>query len=120
MWNDILIHAESNPVELSSLRPVACGGSAVPRHLMERFEQDHGVRIVQAWGMTETSPLAALAEAPKGTPPEEEMTWRAKIGRVLAGVELRIVADDGSVLPLGRGGSRGDRGSRPVGKEPSG
>jgi fatty-acyl-CoA synthase len=58
----------------------------------------HRVRIVQAWGMTETSPLAAVAHPPKGAPPDEDAAWRAKTGRVVAGVELRIVGDDGTAL----------------------
>jgi fatty-acyl-CoA synthase len=99
VWNDILNYAEKNPVDLSSLRLVACGGSAVPRSLMEAFEERHGVRIIQAWGMTETSPLGAIAHPPKDTPLEEEMDWRCRTGRVVAGCEVRIVADDGSVLP---------------------
>jgi fatty-acyl-CoA synthase len=98
IWSDVLRHSETAPVDLSSLRVLVCGGSAVPRSLMERFQERHGVRIVQAWGMTETSPLAALALPPKGSPPAEEMTWRAKTGRVLAGVELRIVDDAGREL----------------------
>ena len=98
IWNDILRHLEANPVDLSSLRLVVCGGSAVPRSLIERFQERHGVRIVQAWGMTETSPLAAIALPPKDARPDEEMDWRAKTGRVVAGVELRIVDDTGQVL----------------------
>jgi acyl-CoA synthetase (AMP-forming)/AMP-acid ligase II len=99
IWNDILRHVEEHPTDLSSLRFVLCGGSAVPRSLIERFQQRHGVRIVQAWGMTETSPLAAIALSPRGTPPEEEIDWRARAGRVVAGVELRIVDAAGDVLP---------------------
>jgi acyl-CoA synthetase (AMP-forming)/AMP-acid ligase II len=99
IWNDILRHVETNPVDLSSLRVVACGGSAVPRSLMERFQERHGVRIVQAWGMTETSPLAAIAHAPRGAQGTEEMAWRARTGRVMPGVELRIVDDSGRTLP---------------------
>jgi fatty-acyl-CoA synthase len=99
VWNDILRHAETTETDFSSLNLVLCGGSAVPRSLMEAFEERHGVRIVQGWGMTETSPLAAVALPPKGVAPEQEMDWRAKTGRVVPGVELRIVADDGSVLP---------------------
>lgn len=99
VWNDVLNYAESHPVDLSSLRLVVCGGSAVPRTLMERFEEKHGVRIFQAWGMTETSPLGAVAFPPKDTPPEEEMDWRSRTGRVVAGVEVRIVDDAGNVLP---------------------
>jgi fatty-acyl-CoA synthase len=101
IWSDLLRYSAEHPVELSSFRIVLCGGSAVPRTLMERFEQDHGVHIVQGWGMTETSPLAALARSPRGvevgTP--EEMDWREKAGRVIGGVELRIVDDAGAPLP---------------------
>jgi fatty-acyl-CoA synthase len=101
IWSDLLRHAETVPVDLSSFRLVVCGGSAVPRSLMERFEERHGMRIIQGWGMTETSPLAALAHPPRrvepGTP--EEMDWRARTGRVIAGVELRIVDDAGNPLP---------------------
>ncbi len=99
IWNDILRHDESSPVDLSSLRLVVCGGSAVPRALMERFQERHGVRIIQAWGMTETSPFASVAHPPKGIDPADEMTWRSKAGRIAAGVDLRIVDDQGAELP---------------------
>ena len=46
IWNEVLRYAETNPVDLSSLRMVICGGSAVPRSLMERFEQRFGVKII--------------------------------------------------------------------------
>ena len=73
----------------------------MPRSLIEKFEEQFGVRIVQGWGMTETSPLAAVSWPPKGVElgTVEEIDWRAKSGRVIAGVELRIVDDDGTVLP---------------------
>jgi len=99
IWSDILRHAESNAVDLSSFRVVACGGSAVPRSLMERFEERHGLRIIQAWGMTETSPIAAIAFPPTGCTPGEEMTWRAKTGRIVPGVELRLRDDAGRDVP---------------------
>jgi fatty-acyl-CoA synthase len=101
VWNDILAYADKNKdtVDLTSLRLVPCGGSAVPRSLMEAFEERHDVKIIQAWGMTETSPIAAVAMPPKQAGPEDEMNWRSRTGRVIAGVELRITADDGSVLP---------------------
>jgi len=99
IWADLLRYSEDHPVDLSSIRMIVCGGSAVPRTLIEGFRRKHGVRIVQAWGMTETSPLAAVAHAPTGTPAEEEMDWAAKTGRIVPGVELRIVGDDGQALP---------------------
>ncbi len=91
IWNDILRYAETHTVDLSSIRMIACGGSAVPRSLMEKFQERHNVRIVQAWGMTETSPLAAVATVPKCCEPGREMDWRAKTGRVVHGVDLRLV-----------------------------
>jgi fatty-acyl-CoA synthase len=99
IWQGVLQHLESHPADLSSLQCIICGGSAVPRSLMERFQERHGLRIIQAWGMTETSPIGAVALPPKGIPPEEEMDWRSKTGRVVAGVELRIVDDSGAELP---------------------
>ena len=99
VFNDLLRYVDAHPTDLSSLRLVICGGAAVPRSLMEQFEERHGVRIVQAWGMTETSPIGAIAFPPKDASPEEEMRYRSKTGRVAAGVELRIVDDAGAELP---------------------
>jgi fatty-acyl-CoA synthase len=101
IWSDLLRYLQDHPVDMSSFRVVVCGGSAVPRSLMERFESDHGVRIIQGWGMTETSPLAAMAYPPRGVElgTTDEMDWRANAGRVLSGVELRIVDDAGNALP---------------------
>ena len=97
IWNDLLTYVDGHPTDLSSLRLVACGGSAVPASLMRRFQDNHGVHIVQAWGMTETSPLGAVAHVPRGE--SDEWAWRARTGRVTAGVEVRIVDDAGAVLP---------------------
>ena len=101
IWSDLHRYSTEHSVDMSSFRIVLCGGSAVPRVLMERFERDHGVHIVQGWGMTETSPLAALARSPRGVEPgtAEEMDWREKAGRVLGGIEMRIVDDAGQPLP---------------------
>jgi fatty-acyl-CoA synthase len=99
IWNDVLRYAEANPVDLSSLRYVICGGSAVPRALIERFQQEFDVKIYQGWGMTETSPLAAIATPPAGIPGSEEYEWRSKTGRVVFGVEIRICDDNGQELP---------------------
>jgi fatty-acyl-CoA synthase len=96
IWNDLLTWIDEHPTDMSSLRLVPCGGSAVPLSLMQAYQERHGVRIIQAWGMTETSPLAAVSHTPKGA--TEEWEWRSKTGRVAAGVELRVVGEQG-VLP---------------------
>lgn len=98
IWADVLRHTKEHGSDLSSLRLVPCGGSAVPEALMRGFDEI-GVRIVQAWGMTETSPVATVAHPPPGSSGEE--AWQARIsqGRVLAGLEMRIVGDGDVVLP---------------------
>ena len=98
IWNEILRYAENHDVDLSSLRLVMCGGASVPRTLIEKFDERHGVRMIQAWGMTETSPLASVATPPKNCLPGQGMDWRAKSGRIVPGIELRIV-DGENVLP---------------------
>ncbi|MGI9597594.1 MAG: long-chain fatty acid--CoA ligase, partial [Acidimicrobiales bacterium] len=95
--NDIL-HNRSD-ADLSSLRQIVCGGSAVPRSLIEGFDKTFGVQVVQAWGMTETSPLAAVAHVPAGTDEADAMDWRVRTGRPIPGVEIRICGEDGEVLP---------------------
>jgi fatty-acyl-CoA synthase len=98
IWGDVLRHAREHGSDLTSLRLVPCGGSAVPESLMRSFEE-LGVRIVQAWGMTETSPLASIAHPPAGSSGEEAWRYRATQGRMLAGVEARVVGDGDTVLP---------------------
>ncbi len=95
--NDILHHRPD--ADLSSFRQVVCGGSAVPRSLIEGFDDTFGVTVVQAWGMTETSPLAAVAHVPRGTKPQDAMDWRVRTGRVMPGVQIRICDDAGNELP---------------------
>ena len=100
IWNDVMNFLEREPGhDISSLRLVACGGSAVPVSLMRTFEAKFGVEIRQLWGMTETSPMATLAWPAPGTPPEKEWEIRATQGRPMCGVQTRIVDDEGVVLP---------------------
>ena len=94
--NDILHNAAG--ADLSSLRTLLCGGSAVPRSLIEGYKSNFGVDIVQGWGMTETSPLAAVSWPPKNDEGQDEIAWRAHSGRVVPGVELRITDDADEVV----------------------
>jgi fatty-acyl-CoA synthase len=96
IWLDLLNYADANKPDLSSLRTVPCGGAAVPLSLMQAFHERHGVHITQAWGMTETSPVASVAHPPKGASDEEAWEAKAKAGRPLPFLDVRIVGDDGS------------------------
>ncbi len=100
IWNDILHFLRANPGhDISSIQRIACGGSAVPRALMEAFDAEFGVRIIQAWGMTETSPLASVARPPQGLDEVAAMDYRSTAGRLVCGVEGRIADDAGDVMP---------------------
>src|SRR5207302_5927084 len=88
---------------LPALRHVACGGSQPPRALIERYLRDFGIPIVQAWGMTETSPLASMA-----WPKELMGDWddtlvldaaRCRAGLPLPGVDVSIRDDAGGEVP---------------------
>ncbi len=95
IFADLLRYADAHPeVDLSSLNNAACGGSAVPRQLMRDFQERHGVRVFQAWGMTETSPVATYSR-PDEHGEHDEAYWndRARQGRAVPWVELRLVGD---------------------------
>ena len=101
IWNDVMHRLENDPDhDMSSLRLVVCGGSAVPVSLMRTFEEKHGVQIRQLWGMTETSPTGHHGLAAAGYPRGPALgVPRRPQGQPVCGVEMRIVDDDGAVLP---------------------
>jgi fatty-acyl-CoA synthase len=99
IWNALLQHVRAEGGDLSSLRLVPCGGSAVPHALLEAYEKELGVTIVQAWGMTETSPLGSVARPPVGLPEDEAWEYRDTQGRLMCLVEGRLIGDGGAVLP---------------------
>lgn len=93
IFNDILGWVDEHPADLSSIRLALCGGSAVPLALQQALWERHGVRVQQAWGMTETSPVATSGIPPVGVDEDEAWRYRACQGRVLGGVEARIIGD---------------------------
>ncbi len=85
--------------DLSSLRTILCGGSAVPRALSEAYREKLGLPITQAWGMTETSPLGSINELPSSydnCSEEEKADARARQGIPPVGVDIRIVEPGGT------------------------
>jgi fatty-acyl-CoA synthase len=80
--------------DTSSLRAIPCGGSAVPKALSEAYRDQLGLPILQAWGMTETSPIAAVCHLDsdqQDLPVEEKAELRTQVGRIVFGVECRVV-----------------------------
>ncbi|MEV2218900.1 long-chain fatty acid--CoA ligase [Nocardia vinacea] len=99
IWGGVLAGLAAKPQDISHLRSVVVGGSAVPPSMMRAFQEKHGVRILHAWGMTETSPLGSVAHPPAGVEGEDEWEYRFTQGRFPASVQARLVGDNGSVVP---------------------
>ena len=97
----ILQEMEKRKYDLSSLRAVPCGGSAVPESLIAAYDA-LGVNVIQAWGMTETAPLATVSRprsSMDGWTDAERRRVRARQGPPIAGVDIRVVDDAGQPVP---------------------
>jgi fatty-acyl-CoA synthase len=98
----LLGYMREHNLKLSSLKRVAVGGSAIPEAVLRAYEEDYGVEVVHAWGMTETSPLGTLS---KPLPEhaklshDERIKVKLKQGRTPFGVELKITDDKGKLQP---------------------
>lgn len=99
VWGDVLRYLREHGGDMSSLRQVLCGGSAVPLAMIRAFSEEFNIEIKHAWGMTEISPIGSVATPPVGANTEESWRYRACQGRLVAGVEGRIVGDGDAVLP---------------------
>ncbi|HEV2028976.1 MAG TPA: long-chain fatty acid--CoA ligase [Candidatus Dormibacteraeota bacterium] len=89
IWINTVVYLKETGKRLPKVHTVICGGSAIPRSLMESMDSV-GLRMLHAWGMTETSPLGSVARPRAGTKPEDELNARLTQGPVAAGVEIRI------------------------------
>ena len=102
IWLALLQFMREGPRQFSTLRRTVVGGSSCPPALITAFEDELSVTITHAWGMTETSPLgtgSSLTAKHNGLSPAESLAVRAKQGRVVFGVDLKIVDDEGISLP---------------------
>lgn len=102
VWLGLLGHMRNSGDRFESLKRVLIGGSAAPRAMMAEFKDRHGVEALQGWGMTEMSPVGTLSMVrPKdrSLPEEKQLDIKAKQGRALFGVEMKIVDDQGKRLP---------------------
>ncbi|SEA68535.1 fatty-acyl-CoA synthase [Flavobacterium gillisiae] len=93
---------ENPPKEKLALQEYIVGGSALPKSLIEGFEKDFGIKGVQAWGMTETSPLGTVSRLQPmhaNLSENEKLNIRAKQGTAFPGVEIRIMTDEGTLAP---------------------
>jgi fatty-acyl-CoA synthase len=102
VWLSLLQYLKETKQRPSTLQRVIIGGSAVPEAILRAFEEDYGVRVIHAWGMTEMSPMGSLCTLG----PEEEkldhdsqIRLKLKQGRAPFLVEMKIVDDAGRELP---------------------
>ena len=111
IWLGVADELANRGVRLPSMRHMICGGSQPPRAMIERYLKDFGLQIVQAWGMTETSPLASIAwpQQRMHSWPEERVTdeVRTKAGLPLMGVDVTLRDGEGKDVPWD-GESMGD------------
>jgi fatty-acyl-CoA synthase len=99
IWAGVLAALRSSGGDLSSITRLVCGGSALPEAIMQAYETEFGVRMIHAWGMTETSPLGSIANPPAGVSEEEAWEYRTSQGRLFCTIEGRLTGDSGEVLP---------------------
>jgi len=96
---DLLRAPPEKQLDMTSFRMLVCGGSAVAPAMIDAAREQWGVPVLQGWGMTETSPLCALSHPPRDPGEQGETHWRAKSGRPVSGVQVRVVDDNGLPLP---------------------
>jgi fatty-acyl-CoA synthase len=102
VWLGLLSHLRGNGERLATVRRIITGGSACPPLLIDAFEDEYGVTMQHAWGMTELSPVGTFNQ-PKSEQVESDTAARRrhmlKQGRALCGIDMKIVDDAGDELP---------------------
>ncbi|MBK8065123.1 MAG: fatty-acid--CoA ligase [Betaproteobacteria bacterium] len=102
VWLGLLNYMKEHKLRFSSLKAVVIGGSACPPAMIRSFQDEHGVQVIHAWGMTEMSPLGTVSTLKGkhlGADKEAQYAVQNKQGRVLFGVDMKIVDSDGKELP---------------------
>ena len=102
VWLMLLAHLKQNNVKFSTLKRTVIGGSACPPAMIRAFEDEYGVEVLHAWGMTEMSPLGTVCTLKRKhleQDREAQFAVKNKQGRAIFGVEMKIVGEDGQDLP---------------------
>jgi 3-(methylthio)propionyl---CoA ligase len=102
VWQMLLAHMKPAGLKFSTLKRTVIGGSACPPAMIHAFQEDYGVEVLHAWGMTEMSPLGTLCTLKNkhlALSKDEQMKIRLKQGRAIYGVDMKIVDADGKAQP---------------------
>jgi fatty-acyl-CoA synthase len=102
VWLGLLQHLRSSGEKLHTVSRIMTGGSAAPPLLIEAFRDEYGVTVEHGWGMTELSPVGTY-NAPKlgqiGLEKDAAVRHMLKQGRILSGIDMKIVDGEGHELP---------------------
>ena len=101
VWLSLIDHVERTGASLGKLHTVICGGSSAPPATIRWFT-DRGIRLNHLWGMTEMSPVGTVGAPPanwESMNKEERFAYMTRPGRSVFGVELRVIDDEGNVMP---------------------
>jgi len=102
VWQGLLAFMEANHLKFSTMNRTVIGGSACPPAMIQLFQNKYGVQVLHAWGMTEMSPLGTVCtfrSKHNELSAEQRLPVQNKQGRVLFGVDMKIVDDSGADLP---------------------
>ena len=102
VWQMLLGHMQPAGLRFSSLQRTVIGGSACPPAMVKAFQQEYGVEVIHAWGMTELSPLGTLCTLKNKhllLSEAEQWAMRLKQGRAVYGVDMKVLGTDGQTLP---------------------
>ena len=102
IWMALLNYLETSGKKVTSLKSRGHRCAACPMGIIERFNNDYDVTVIQGWGMTEMSPLGTIYSEPPQIAQlsqEERITLQSRQGRPVFGVELKIVDEDNNELP---------------------
>ena len=102
VWLGLLTYMKQNNLKFSTMNRTVIGGSACPPAMIKSFQDDYGVRVLHAWGMTELSPLGTLntfKEKHMVLSEAERFAIQQKQGRAIFGVEMKIIDGEGKALP---------------------
>ncbi len=102
VWLGLLNHMKQHALRFSTFKRTVIGGSACPPAMMRSLQEDFGVEVIHAWGMTELSPLGTLSTLQAKhdlLPKEAQQRLLETQGRVIYGIDMAIIDDEGKALP---------------------
>ncbi|GAB3364838.1 MULTISPECIES: 3-(methylthio)propionyl-CoA ligase [Giesbergeria] len=102
VWQGLLHHVQSQQLRFSTMKRTVIGGSACPPVMINTFEEQYGVQVIHAWGMTELSPMGTvctLKNEQQGWPLEQRRAIQNKQGRSIFGIDMKIINAEGEELP---------------------